>query len=350
MTLSIEELIQMLDGFEGRKIAVLGDFYLDRYIWGNMEAISREAPVPIVRIEHDVYSPGAAGNTALNVRALGGAVYVVGVIGEDISGEIMRREFARRGIDDAALLTDRNRHTPTFSKIYAASYHGKRQQVARFDRENEGGIATDAEEELLRRVEDVLDEADALIVADYAEVPGTGTITDGILQAVGWIARARSKPSVGDSRDRIAEFAEFTAVVPNDYEAAMAAGVYRPHSSGDIHDDTVIESGERLLERIGGEAVLVTRGERGMTVFRKEGWIHVPTVPAQGEIDVTGAGDTVTAVIALALSGGVDLVRAAEIGNLAGAVTVGKLGTTGTATKEEIVEMYRRLQRGGMGR
>jgi len=342
MALSIEELARILDGFEGRRIAVLGDFYLDRYIWGNMEGISREAPVPIVRVEQDVYSPGAAGNTALNVRTLGASVYAVGVIGEDIAGEIMRREFARRGIDDTVLLGDGERHTPTFSKIYAASYHGKRQQVARFDRENESGLSPAMEEALLDRLEETIHRADALIVADYAEVPGTGTVTDRVLREAGQIAQAGGTPSVGDSRDRIAEFAKFTVVVPNDYEAAMAAGVYHPHTSGDIDDETVIESGGRLLNRTDGESVIITRGERGMTVFQGEGWTHVPTVPAYGEIDVTGAGDTVTAVIALALASGIDLVRAAEIGNLAGAVTVGKLGTTGTATKEEVLEMYRR--------
>ena len=344
MPLSTEELTRTLDGFKGRKIAVLGDFYLDRYIWGNMEGISREAPVPIVRVEHDVYSPGAAGNTALNVRALGAEVYAVGVVGEDIAGEIMRREFAQQGIDDTALLTDSARHTPAFSKIYAASYHGKRQQVARFDRENEDGLSPSIEKALLDRLEEVLGRADALIVADYAEVPGTGTITDRVLQEAGRTAQMRGTPSVGDSRDRIAEFAKFTVVVPNDYEAAMAAGVYHPHTSGDIDDKTVLESGRHLLDRTGGESVIVTRGERGMTVFREEGWTHVPTVPAQGEIDVTGAGDTITAVISLALASRVDLAYAAEIGNLAGAVTVGKLGTTGTASRGEILAMHRKFR------
>jgi len=344
MTLSIEELTRILDGFKGRKIAVLGDFYLDRYIWGNMEGISREAPVPIVRVEHDVYSPGAAGNTALNVQALGAEVYAVGVVGEDIAGEIMRREFAQRGIDDTALLTDGARHTPTFSKIYAASYHGKRQQVARFDRENESGLSPSMEEALLSHLEETVERVDALIVADYAEVPGTGTITDRVLRAAGEIARVQDTPSVGDSRDRIAEFARFTAVVPNDYEAAMAVGAYHLHSSGDIDDQTVIESGGCLLERTDDESVIITRGARGMTVFRREGWTHVPTVPAQGEIDVTGAGDTVTAIISLALASRVDLVHAAEIGNLAGAVTVGKLGTTGTASRDELLAMHRRFR------
>ena len=348
MRFSEQTLVEALSAFEGKRIAICGDFYLDRYILGVMEGISREAPVPIIQIEEDAYSPGAAGNTALNVRALEAEVLAVGVIGDDVAGEIMRREFDRRGICHVHLLTDPSRHTPTYTKIYASSYHGRRQQVGRFDRENREGLSSEMEDRLLDALKEAVEGVDGVIVVDQTEVTGAGIATPKLLRFLsGWAAESRlrfqeGRIVVGDSRKRINEFKGLTALVPNDYEATTASGFYEFHLDEDIGEEAVERAGAHLARTLGCEAVFVTRGQLGISVFEKEGsHTHVPTVPAEGEVDITGAGDTVSAAITLSLCAGLSFVEAAEIGNWAAGVTVKKLGTTGTASKEEIIQRFR---------
>jgi rfaE bifunctional protein kinase chain/domain len=341
LKLTKERLQELLAKFQGAKIVVVGDFYLDRYISGSMEAISREAAVPVVRIQSDVYSPGAAGNTACNLASMGATVIAVSVLGEDLSAEIMKKELAKRGIDTDHLLLVDTRHTPTFSKVYASSYHGKKQQVGRFDRENDSPIGEKAEARIVEVLEMISDECGAIVAADYAEIPGTGVATKPILDKVAALTRTKGIISVGDSRDRIGEFSDFTALVPNDYEAAMAAGVYRPHESLHISDETVLIAGRELSEITHCQMLIITRAERGMTAFAGTGKpIDVPTMPCGGEVDATGAGDTVTAAIALCLAAGADVVEAAELANLAAGTTVKKIGTTGWPTSDEILSAF----------
>jgi rfaE bifunctional protein kinase chain/domain len=338
LRLTRERLEETLREFQGVKVAIVGDFYLDRYISGSMEAISREAAVPVVRIETDSYSPGAAGNTACNLASMGADVVAVGVIGDDLSGRIMREELASRGIDAENLLAVSSRHTATFNKVYASSYHGKKQQVGRFDQENDTPIGSKAEARIIEILKRLSTDCRVIVAADYAEIPDTGVVTKAILKEIEALSRGRGLLSIGDSRDRIAEFCGFSVLVPNDYEAAMAAGVYRPHESRNISDEVVLVAGRELHEITHCDTLCITRGERGMTVFPSTGnIISVPTMPCTGEVDATGAGDTVTAALALALSAGCDIVEAAELANLAAGTTVKKIGTTGSATHNEIL-------------
>ncbi len=319
------------------RVAVVGDFYLDRYILGNMEAISREAPVPIVRIEQDQYLPGGAGNTALNVRALGVRTFAVGVIGDDLSAEIMLREFEKRGIDTRYLLRDPNRHTPTFNKIYASSFHGKKQQVARFDQENEEPISKKDEDKLLEALRQQMSQWDAVIVDDYNEVQETGVVTPRILEAVEQLSREHGTVTVGDSRLRIQRFRRFTALVPNEVELAIGLGI-----DEDVvrTDEGLEKAGWELEELVQAEYLVVTLGENGARIFFRENrrTAHVPTWPARGEIDVTGAGDTFAATLATALAAGIDVVTAVTLANAAASVVVQKLHTTGTASPQEILQ------------
>ncbi len=341
MELTRERLEEILGKFVGLTVVVVGDFYLDRYISGSMEAISREAAVPVVRIESDFYSPGAAGNTACNLSSMGAKVIAIGVIGYDISGEIMKRELSARGVDAEHLFASARRHTSAFSKIYASSYHGRKQQVARFDQENDSPIGPEAEAQIIETLDFLSSECAAIVVADYAEIPNTGVATTLVLEKVASLTRGKKILSIGDSRDRIAQFKGFSVLVPNDYEAAMAAGVYRPHESRHISDETVLIAGRELREITRCDAVIITRGERGMTVFSMEGKpIDVPTVPCTGEVDATGAGDTVSAALTLSLAAGADVVEAAELANIAAGTTVKKIGTTGTPTHEEILSAF----------
>ncbi len=341
LKLTKERLEELLQKFQGIRIAVVGDFYLDRYISGSMESISREAAVPVVRIQSDLYSPGAAGNTACNLASMGAEVLAVSVVGDDLSADIMRKELGNRDIHTENLISVATRHTPTFNKIYASSYHGRQQQVGRFDQENDTPIGEEAEGRIIQALDAIASDCGAIVAADYAEIPGTGVATKRILDKVASLTREKNIASVGDSRDRIGEFSDFTVLVPNDYEAAMAAGVYRPHESRHISEETVLAAGRKLSEITRYKTLIITRAERGMTVFLEAGEVvDVPTAPCEGEVDATGAGDTVTAAIALSLAAGGDIVEAAEMANIAAATTVKKLGTTGTPTHDEIVASF----------
>ncbi len=347
MKLTKKRLEEILAEFNGVKVAIVGDFYLDRYISGSMEAISREAAVPVVRIETDTYSPGAAGNAACNLASLGAEVIAISVVGDDLSGEIMKRELGLRGVRTEDLVAAENRHTPTFNKVYASSYHGKKQQVGRFDQENDCPIGARTEARLIEALELASRECRAIVVADYVEIPDTGVTTKAVLEKTAFLTRSRNVLSIGDSRDRIAEFVGFSVLVPNDYEAAMGARVYRPHESKHISDETVLTAGRELKEITRCHTVVITRGERGMTVFPPMGKpIDVLTVPCTGEVDATGAGDTVTAAITLSLVVGADIVEAAELANLAAGTTVKKIGTTGWPTPSEILSAFDSLAPG----
>ena len=317
------------------RIAVVGDFYLDRYIVGNMEAISREAPVPIVRVESDEYLPGGGGNTALNVRALGAQTFAVGVIGDDLSAEIMVREFEKRGIDPRFLIRDPHRITPTFNKIYASSYHGKKQQVARFDQENREPVSDEDERRLVEIIRSEMPKWDAVIVDDYNEVQETGVVTSAVLQAVTEAATQNSTVLVGDSRRRIQRFRDFTALVPNEVELAIGLGL---EENALLGERELRDAAARFQAQARPRYLVVTLGERGALIFQSgREPVHVPTWPASGEIDVTGAGDTFAATLAAALAAGGDVVTAVTMANAAASIVVKKLYTTGTASPEEIL-------------
>ena len=319
------------------RIAVVGDFYLDRYILGNMEAISREAPVPIVRIEQDQYLPGGGGNTTLNVRELGVQTFAVGVIGDDLSAEIMLREFEKRGVNTQYLIRDPRRHTPTFNKIYASSFHGKKQQVARFDQENEEPISAEDENRLIEALEREMPRWDAVIVDDYNEVQETGVVTRRILEAVQDLARQHNVIIVGDSRLRIQRFRDFTALVPNEVELAIGLGL----DEAEVRDEKSLERAARELESVvHARYLIVTLGEKGARIFYRDPdrSDHVPTWPVRGEIDVTGAGDSFAASLTTALAAGADVLSATTLANAAASVVVQKLYTTGTASPQEILE------------
>ena len=337
--LNQDRLRQLLDMFVNIKICVIGDFYLDRYSLGVMECISREAPIPIIRLKNKDctrYVPGAAGNVAINLRALGANVNTVGVLGNDVNKDILMAIFDAQQVDTKSMLIVNDRMTGAFEKFYASAYHSKMQQVSRVDTESAKPLTIKQEEVIVELIDQAIQDVDGIIVADYAEIDGTGIITRHILKHLVEIANIRSRVVVGDSRLRIGDFQNMI-VVPNDYEAAMAVGIYESHSSTSIDDKIVLESGAILVGKTRRE-VFITRGDKGITLFSGDGQAKtVGTIPLDGEIDPTGAGDTVAASICASLCAGASLEEAAMLSNLAARVTVGKIGTTGTATPLEII-------------
>lgn len=316
------KLERLLARFAERHVLVLGDLMLDEYLWGAVSRISPEAPVPVVAVRSESLRLGGAGNVAANLRALGARVSVVGCVGDDVAGERLVHELEAQGIKADGVGVVRGRPTTVKSRVVAGSQH-----VVRFDREVVSNLPPAVVRQLAAATAARLREADALLVSDYAK----GVIGPGLLQRVLPPARRQGLPIVADPKvPHLALFRRVTLVTPNHHEAAQATG--RPLST----EADLVAIGAILQKRLGGSALLITRGEQGMTLFEPDGTVtHIPAV-AQEVYDVTGAGDTVAATLTLALAAGASFRVAAVLANHAAGCVVGKVGTA-TVSRSELV-------------
>jgi D-beta-D-heptose 7-phosphate kinase/D-beta-D-heptose 1-phosphate adenosyltransferase len=318
--------ISITDAFAGKRIVVLGDVMLDEFIWGRVRRISPEAPVPVVEVDRQTRALGGAGNVVSNLVALGAIPTPVGVVGDDPDAERLRRAFREFDVNTEALVVDRVRPTTVKTRVIAHN-----QQVVRTDRESRAPVAQDLADRLGEVFLSAIQAADAAVVSDY----GKGLLTPRLLSRALPPARERGMIVCLDPKMRsFAHYQPVTVITPNNQEAASASGIT-------IEDEpTLIEAGQKLLGSIDCRAVLVTRGEEGMTLFTNGGRdgdevTHIPTV-AREVYDVTGAGDTVVATLALALASGASLEEAAVLANHAAGVVVGKVGTA-SVTKDELL-------------
>jgi rfaE bifunctional protein kinase chain/domain len=318
----------LLKRFRGVKIAVAGDLIADEFIYGQIDRVSREAPVLILRYDSTEIVPGGGGNAACNAAALGARVDVVGLVGRDDAGRRLL-DAMPRGARLGGIVRSGGRVTPVKTRILAGGVHSAKQQVVRIDRP--GSPVTPAQ---VRHVESSLGRivhgVDAVILSDY----GSGLVTPPMWQRV-LAAAARKTPPIVlvDSRYALAGFAGMTACTPNESEVESLLGVR-------IGDDgaTLERAGRELLRRLRCRAVLVTRGSRGMALFEHgKPTDHVPIVGSDQVTDVTGAGDTVIATFTLALAAGASFSEAARLANHAGGVVVMKRGTA-VVTVAEIEE------------
>jgi D-glycero-beta-D-manno-heptose-7-phosphate kinase len=302
---------RLLRLFPRVRVLVVGDLMLDQFIWGSVERISPEAPVPVVQVTAESFRLGGAANVVNNVRALGGIAAVCGVVGRDAAGRRLVRELQAVGSDVRGVPAARNEATTRKTRIIA-----HRQQVVRLDRDDRcgGRAAARARAFALAHLHD----NDVVVVSDY----GKGMITPDFLERLG-DARAR-RPFllvIDPKKENFPYYRSASLVTPNRDEASQASGV-------EIHDQpSLLEAGQVLLDRWEAEAVLITRGEEGMSLFVRGAPVrHFPTVARQ-VFDVTGAGDTVVATCALALGAGAGLDEAAVLANHAAGVVVGEIGT-----------------------
>jgi D-beta-D-heptose 7-phosphate kinase/D-beta-D-heptose 1-phosphate adenosyltransferase len=305
----------------GRRVLVVGDVMLDEFVWGHVARISPEAPVPVVTVTGQSHHLGGAANVAGNVRALGGEAVVAGVVGEDEAGARLRGALAAADVEDALVSVAAR---PTTVKTRVIAHH---QQVVRTDREVADAVAGEALRALAEAARRHLRHCDAVVVSDYRK----GVVTAPLLKALLPAARRRRVPVLVDPKVRHLDlYRGATLVTPNLAEAEEGSGVA-------VRDAASLEkAGRTLLRRLLCAAVLVTRGEHGMSLFPREGrTVHIPTA-AREVFDVTGAGDTVIATLALALAAGASPTEAARVANLAAGVVVGKVGTA-TATAAEIL-------------
>ena len=308
-----ERLVQYCKRFSNVRLMVVGDVMLDHYIWGGVERISPEAPVPVVAVSNESIHLGGAANVAHNVVSLGGKVDLCGVIGKDDFGGRILRELKRLRIGTEGLLVDPDRPTTKKTRVIAHN-----QQVVRFDHELRQAVSERTRRSLLEFIGRRIPRVNGLVVSDYSK----GVITGELMKDLIGLAHHHNVPIIVDPKvGHISFYKGVQVITPNTAEAFGAAGLENRS------EDDLLRAGQILLERLGCRAVLVTRGEHGMSLFgtgRRP--LHIPTT-AREVFDVTGAGDTVVAVCALALAGGANYDEAAVLANIAAGFVGDEVGT-----------------------
>jgi len=313
MPIKIDRIDKITANIGKARILILGDIMLDEYLHGRVSRISPEAPVPVVEIATEQLSLGGAANVANNIAALGNEPYLVGIVGQDDASIKLSQLLKEKGISRDYLINDENRRTTIKTRILANA-----QQVVRADREDVIEISDDIERLILNKFEALVDKIDGVIISDY----GKGVITASLLDKIIPVCREKKIfVGVDPKESHFFRYKNVSTVTPNHHEAGFVAGRR-------IKNDTdLAKVGKFLLEKLGSDSVLITRGAKGMSLFCSDGSVdHFPTV-AKKVFDVTGAGDTVVAVLVSAMAAGATLKEAAEVANCAAGVVVGEIGT-----------------------
>ena len=328
-----QRLLKILEQFKNKKILVIGDIMLDKYIWGDVSRISPEAPVQVVNVLKETYAPGGASNVASNASALKGEVFVAGIIGNDGAKDILLEELKKRGINTEGIFIDNDK--PTTQKVRII---GRSQQLLRVDYEKKEHIHKNIEHSIITFLERIIKDIDVVVISDYAK----GVITQEISNKLVQIARDCNKAVIVDPKPKHRDlYSNVTLITPNNAEASEMTDIE------DGSDDAVLEMGSKLLRYLNTN-VLITRGEKGMSLFEKDGNItHIPT-KAKEVYSIIGAGDTVVATIALAIASGANLEEAATLANIAAGIKVGKIGTASVSIEEiksEIGKNFKLVER-----
>jgi rfaE bifunctional protein kinase chain/domain len=324
-----ERLLSLIDGFGGRRVLVVGDIIGDEFIYGDVARVSREAPVLILKYDGTETLPGGAGNAAANIVALGGHAALAGLVGADAEGRRLLGSLPR-GVDRRAVVRSTGYRTPVKTRILAGGIHSAKQQVVRIDRATDWPVSKAVSEVFARKLTPVLGDCDAVVLSDYGSGLVTPALAASIRAAVARRTRRRPVPVLVDTRYRLLDFRGLTTCTPNESEVEHVLG-------SRIDDDPLAleRAGRTVLRRTGMQAVLITRGSRGMALFQpKQPTIHVPIFGKDEVTDVTGAGDTVIATFGLALAAGASYYEAARLANYAGGLVVMKRGTATVSDRE----------------
>ncbi|MBN2417227.1 D-glycero-beta-D-manno-heptose-7-phosphate kinase [bacterium] len=307
-----QRLDTLFSAFQEKTILVVGDVMLDSYLWGRVSRISPEAPVPVVDIQKESHCLGGAANVAFNIASLGAAAIPVGIIGDDPQGRVLAALFSEQGFADGGLITAPGRPTTVKTRIIAHN-----QQVVRTDRESTDAIPATAVSQVIDTVRHFLNEADAVVIEDYNKGMLTPDLIGGI---IGMAAEAAVPVLVDPKFDNFFRYRGVTLFKPNRKEAADRLGMkLETRRDADL-------AGKRLLDELACGAVLITLGEEGMSLYEAgKQPVHIPT-RAQTVHDVSGAGDTVIAVMSLAISAGATFREAAVIANQAAGIVCEEVG------------------------
>ncbi len=323
-------LVRRIEAFQGKKALIVGDIMLDEYIWGKVNRISPEAPVPVVKVGSESRAVGGAGNVAQNVKLLGMEAHVAGIIGGDHHGRVLKKLLGKIGIKCEGVCEWKGLHTVVKTRIVAHSQH-----MVRIDRENQVMIPDEGKRELRDRVVALVSRADFIIVSDYNK----GTVCGEVYEALVAEAAKQGKMVIVDPKKRDVKFYKgCTVITPNKKEAEEFSGL-------DVStEEDLLRAGRKILSRTGAKGVLITRGEEGMTLVKKgaKKAVSVPAI-AKEVYDVTGAGDTVISTFSASLAAGGSYEEAALLSNIAAAAVVEEVGTSPITRKklESAVKRYR---------
>jgi D-beta-D-heptose 7-phosphate kinase/D-beta-D-heptose 1-phosphate adenosyltransferase len=326
--ISLKKARALVGGFKGAKVLVVGDLIMDHFVWGSVTRVSPEAPVPVVDVSHETTMLGGSANVVNNITSLGGKCYVTGIIGKDDDGKKLLRELSGCGVKTAGVIVDPSR--PTTIKTRVIAHH---QQVVRFDKESKEEPNAEIISAVYDYIKKMVRYADVVIISDYAK----GLVTESLVNITKDLANRAGKPLIVDPK--VEHFDYYTGVdliTPNNNEAGVAAGVA-------IRDEASLRvAADVIKETLGCGALLITRGEHGMSLFEGTEETHIPTT-AKEVFDVSGAGDTVAAVISLSLAAGASYRESAALANIAAGVVVEKLGTATISSEELLTAVARHL-------
>ena len=323
----LPHLSKFIENFAGVKVLVVGDVMLDRYLWGNVSRISPEAPVPIVNVNKTSLVLGGAANVAANIAGLGAKPILVGICGSDKEGDALSELLENKQISNE-LVHIENRQTTIKTRIVAHHQH-----VARIDQETTDFISDEESEKIFEKIIKLFDKVSLIIISDYAK----GFLTEKLLARLINTCLEKNKKIIIDPKGKdFSKYKGATILTPNRREAAEATGF-------DENEPNLIEkAGDKLFKEIDAEALLITQGEKGMTLLQKTGENFHLEALARNVFDVTGAGDTVIAGFAVAIGAGASFLEAAKIANIAAGLVVGEVGTTAISleTLEKAVKSY----------
>lgn len=331
--ISRRRLLDLVEAMQGRLVVVYGDIVADRFIYGTPKRISREAPVLILRQYREDLLLGGGGNAIQNILTLGGLPIPVSVVGSDRDGNALVDGLAAQGVDCSAVMRLGRYRTPTKTRVLGGMPHSSRQQIVRFDLEDAVRLTDQEAETFSTILREQIGMAGAALVSDY----GYGTVTPALVSEL--TRHARNKPVTLDSRYDILRYPGVTAATPNEEEAATTAGV----SLYDDDEQNLLQAGHSIQQALDCEAVLITRGSRGMALVERESTrpFLIPVHGSDQIADVTGAGDTVIAAFTLALAAGASFLEASIIANYCGGVVVMKMGTA-TVSNDELRRVIER--------
>lgn len=323
-----DRLLQITEAMRGKLVVVYGDLVADRFVYGTPKRISREAPVLILRQYRDDILLGGGGNAINNILSLGGLPIPVSVVGNDAAGRALIEKLTSQGVDCGGVLRVDRYTTPTKVRILGGMPHASRQQIVRYDIEDHVELTENEANQFAWMLRDQIAICHAALISDY----GYGVVTPSL--AGNLTGFSKGKPVTLDSRYDLLRYPDVTAATPNEEEAAAAAGISLFEEG---NGDNVAFVGETLQQSLDSEAILITRGSRGMALFERNGKepLFIPVYGTDQVADVTGAGDTVIATFTLALAAGASFAEASKLANYGGGIVVMKMGTA-TVSNDEL--------------